>query len=117
MFDETLNVYSHKKVHINIDPNAKPVHFMPHPVPRIHLKTFKRDDNRVLWISDSRQLNRVIRRTQYLLLIITDILHKHSRYKFFTKLDNSMQYYTFELDNKGSGPKVGAIYLFFRRET
>ncbi len=29
-----------------------------------------------------------------------DILRKHSRYKFFTKLDNSMQYYTFEIDNK-----------------
>ncbi len=37
LFDETLNVYSHKKVHIDIDPNAKPVHFMPHPVPQIHL--------------------------------------------------------------------------------
>jgi hypothetical protein len=33
MLDETLNVYPHKKVHIDIDPNAKPVHFMPHPVP------------------------------------------------------------------------------------
>ena len=29
-----------------------------------------------------------------------DILRKHSRYKFFAKLDVSMQYYTFELDNK-----------------
>ncbi len=62
MFDETLNIYPHKKVHIDIDPNAKPVHFMPHPVPWIHLKTFKKEDNRVGWISDSRQLNKVIRR-------------------------------------------------------
>jgi hypothetical protein len=29
-----------------------------------------------------------------------DILRKHSGYKFFAKLDASMQYYTFKLDNK-----------------
>jgi hypothetical protein len=43
MFDENLNVYPHKKVHIDIDPNAKPVHPMPYPVPEIHLKTFKKE--------------------------------------------------------------------------
>ena len=74
MFDETLDVHPHEK-------------------------TFK-EDNRVRWISNSRQLNKVIRHKQYLLPIITDVLRKHSRYKFFTKLDDSMQYYTFELDNK-----------------
>ncbi len=42
MFDETLYVNSHKNVHFDIDPNAKSVHFMPYPVPWIHLKTFKR---------------------------------------------------------------------------
>jgi hypothetical protein len=128
MFDETLGVYPHKKVHIDIDPNAKPVHFRPYPVPQIHLKTFKKEldhlvrigvlaaqqesewvspsfiipkkDNRVCWISNIRQLNKVIKCKQYPLLIITDILRKHSGYKFFTKLDVSMQYYTFELDNE-----------------
>jgi hypothetical protein len=89
-----------KKVHIDIDPNAKPVHFMPHPVPRIHLKTLKKEDNRVHWISNSLQLHKVIRGKQYPLPIITDILRKHSGYKFFAKFDVSMQYYTFELDNK-----------------
>ncbi len=31
---------------------------------------------------------------------MTDILRKHSGYKFFTKLDVSMQYCTFELDEE-----------------
>jgi hypothetical protein len=41
MFNGTLGVYPHKKVHIDIDLNAKSVHSRPHPVPQIHLKTFK----------------------------------------------------------------------------
>ncbi len=74
MFDETLDAHPHEE-------------------------TFKKD-NRVCWISNSRQLNKVKRRKQYPLPMITDILRTCSRYKFFTKLDVSMQYYTFELDNK-----------------
>jgi hypothetical protein len=43
MFDGTLGVYPHKKVHIDIDPNAKPVHAHPYPVPRVHsLQTIKK---------------------------------------------------------------------------
>ncbi len=57
-------------------------------------------DGRVCWISYLRQLNKIIRRKQYPLLIIMDILRKCSGYKFFTKLDVSMQYYMFELDEK-----------------
>jgi hypothetical protein len=42
MFDETLDIYSHKRVHIDIDPDSKPVHSMPYPVPQIYLKIFKK---------------------------------------------------------------------------
>ncbi len=66
----------------------------------IHMKRLSKEVNRVRWISNSRQLNKVKRQKQYPLPIIMDISRKHSRYIFFTKLDVSMQYYTFELDNE-----------------
>ncbi len=57
-------------------------------------------DSRVCWISDLCQINKVIRRKQYPWPIIMDILRKRSGYKFVTKLDVSMQYYTLELDKE-----------------
>jgi hypothetical protein len=33
MFNGTLGLHPHKKVHIDIIPNAKPVHSRPYPVP------------------------------------------------------------------------------------
>jgi hypothetical protein len=43
MFDGTLGVYPHKKFHIDIDPDVKPVHARAYPVPRVHLQTFKKE--------------------------------------------------------------------------
>ncbi len=51
MFNQTLGIYPHKKVHIDIDPNAKPVHSRPYPVPQIHLKTFKMEFNHLVRIA------------------------------------------------------------------
>jgi hypothetical protein len=46
MFNGTLGVYPLKTVHIDIDPNA--IHSRPYPVPRIHLKTFKKELNHLV---------------------------------------------------------------------
>ncbi len=114
MINGTLGIYQHKKVHIDIDPNAKPVHSRPYPVPRIHLKTFKMELNhlvrigviasqqeserelpsfitpkkngRVCWISNLCQLNKFIKCKQYPLPIITDILRKHFGHSFSQNL-------------------------------
>ncbi len=72
----------------------------------IHMKRLSKEDNRVCWISNLRQLNKVMRHKQYSLPIITDILRRCSGYKFFIKLDDSMQYYIFELDNKSQDSRA-----------
>ncbi len=68
-------------------------------------------DSRECWISDLRQLNKVIRCKQYLSPIIIDILRKRSGYKFFTKLHISMQSFMFELDKESQN--LGTIITPF----
>ncbi|KAG7369920.1 reverse transcriptase RNA-dependent DNA polymerase [Nitzschia inconspicua] len=57
-------------------------------------------DGRIRWISDFRTLNKALKHQVYHLPKIGDILARRTNYAFFTKLDVSMQYYTFVLDDK-----------------
>ena len=54
------------------------------------------------WISDLRELNKVLIRNQCPLPIIGDVLKKSIGYKFFTKLDITTQYYMLELDDESA---------------
>ncbi len=115
-----MGVYPYRIFHINLVPGAIAKHARPYPVPVIHLSAFKKEllhlvkigilspqgasewaspmfiippkDGRVHWVSDLRELNRVVKRKQYPLPIIWDILQRRKGYDFFSKLDISMQY-------------------------
>ena len=127
LFNGKLGVYKGEKVHLDIDPSVPASRSRYYPVPHSQLPVFKEEldrlerigvlektgraewiagtfikpkkDGRVRWLSDFRALNRALRRKVYPLPRIQDILRRRGNYKYLTKLDISMQYYTFELDD------------------
>ncbi len=128
LFSGKLGCYPHEQVHLEVNEKLQPFSHRPYPVPHAHLQVFKEEldrleelgvlsktgpakylsptfiipkkDGRVRWVSDFRKLNTMIVRKVYNLPRIQDILRKRSHYTFLTKLDISMQYYTFELDEQ-----------------
>ena len=55
---------------------------------------------RVRWISDFRGLNKALKRKTYPIPRIGDTLARRTGYQFLSKMDISMQFYTFELDDE-----------------
>ncbi|KAL7503921.1 hypothetical protein ACHAXN_001834 [Cyclotella atomus] len=88
VFGNDLGGYPQKQFHIDLKPDARPVHRRAYPVPKLHEDTFKKEqehlvcigvlspqgssewglptfitpkkDGRVRWVSDLRELNKVI---------------------------------------------------------
>ena len=128
LFDGTLGLYKHAKVHLEVDPTVPPVHARAYTVPMKLQQAFIRElkhlvaigvlracgptewasptfiipkkDDRVRWISDLRELNKALKRKIWPLPVIDEVLSRRSGYKFFTKLDLTMMYYSFELDEE-----------------
>ena len=125
-FDGGLGKYKQSKVHIGLDPTVPPKLLKPYPIPTIHLPTFEKElghlvkirvlektgmsewasptfiapkkDDRVCWVSDLRYLNTAVKREQYPIPITQDVIMRCNGYKFYTKLDLTVQYYALKLD-------------------
>ena len=128
LFDGTLGKYTGEKMHIDLMPNAKPYYSRPYPVTRDKAPLLKNEldrmeklgviertddsewgagafgtpkkDGTIRVVADLRALNKVIKPRKYPVPKVIDMLRKRLGYKFFSKLDVSMMYWIFELDEE-----------------
>ena len=127
LFDGILRSYP-TTVSLEVDPTKPPKAVRPYTVPTTQLNLFKNElmkllkigvlergtrskwisgsfiipkkNNEARWITNFRALNKAIIQKKYPLPRIQDILERRGKYKYLTKLDLSMCFYTYVLDSK-----------------
>ena len=128
LFSGHLRKFPDYQVHLELNEGAVPHRSRAYAVPHTHKSLFKdelerlckedvvekasraewiagtfivpKKNNQIRWVTDFRGLNKYLRRRVYPMPKIMDILSRRSGYKYLTKLDLSMHYYSFELDEK-----------------
>jgi Retroviral aspartyl protease len=125
LFSGRLRKYP-KEVHINVDPTVTPSFQRHYAVPHHNLAVFRyeidsmvsqdvvekaepaawcsasfgvlKPNNTMRLVTDFRKLNVAVKRCSYTMPLIPQLLRKYSTYQYMTKLDMTMQFYTFVLD-------------------
>ena len=128
LFNGQLGKFKGGQIHLTIDRSVPPFTTRYYPVPHSQMAVFKEEldrlvdsdvleksgrsewiagtfirpkkDGRVRWLSDFRALNKALLRKVYPLPRISDVLKRRRGYKYVTKIDLSMCYYTYELDEE-----------------
>src|SRR6056300_1523977 len=130
LFDGALGDWKTEPVKLELKKDAKPFHSKPFQVPKIYVETLKKEierlvelgvlepvyesewaspalitpktDMRVRFLSDFRQLNKMLMRNLYPLPKISDIIQQLEGFTYATQLDLNMGYYTIRLDPASS---------------
>ena len=129
LFSGRIGRYPHRKFHIDLIKGVEPYHCpRPYRIPQVDLPAYRKEmerqvdlgllekvydtewgfpgfirpkkDGTIRTIEDFRELNKRIKRTRFIIPEIRDILERGRKYKFLTKIDISMCYYTLELDDE-----------------
>jgi Reverse transcriptase (RNA-dependent DNA polymerase) len=118
LFSGGLGKFNGEKIHLNLDPTIPSVASHAYAVPELNCLIqeavlepgtrsawiagkfiIPKKDGRVRWVSNFCGLNKAIKQKVYPIPIISDVLCCWCGYKYLTKIDLSMQYYCFELDD------------------
>ena len=68
-------------------------------------------DKRIRVVSDFREVNKLIRRKPYPMPKIHESIQKRSEYTHFTKMDLSMQFYCFELEEETRSTQLLSLQM------